>query len=120
MITDERIQAFSSKMQSVSDSMKHRDDFIQLSPQDMQKIMVKAALEAYEQSKWTPIDERVKNGDYYLIFQPDTAIPDQTVACWDSTWGDDGWWLVCDGKNPEIPLRGAEPTHYKLLTPPKE
>ena len=72
-----------------------------------------AELDAYMESNgWQTIETAPKDETYILVFQPDTLKPDITVVCWDDF---DEWWHCCDGKNPELPLRGEDPTHWMPL-----
>jgi hypothetical protein len=64
---------------------------------------------------WQPIATAPRDESYILIHQTGVLEPSQYVACFDPSWGDDGWWLVCDGKDPELALRGPEPTHWMPL-----
>lgn len=68
--------------------------------------------------EWLPIDERAKNGDYYLVWQESVLEPSVTVCAFDRDYSDGGWWMCCDGKNPDIPLRGPAPKMYKVLDRP--
>lgn len=63
---------------------------------------------------WMPIETAPKDGRYILINAP-SHDGGMTVACFDESWNDEGWWLQDDGKNPELPLRGKEPTHWRSL-----
>ncbi len=67
---------------------------------------------------WKPIETAPKDESYVLVKQSDVLEPSIYVACFDPAWGGDGWWLVCDGKNAELPLRGPEPTHWLPLPKP--
>lgn len=69
-------------------------------------------------SDWKPISEAPKDGTFILAYQPGVAAPDIVVVSFDEYWSQDGWWMCCDGKNPELPLRGPEPTHWQPLPPP--
>lgn len=66
-------------------------------------------------TEWKTIDSAPKDGTYILLFQPDALEPDMTVCAWF-----DDWWMACDGKNPELPLRGKQPTHWCPLPNPPE
>ena len=71
-------------------------------------------------SKWQDISTAPKDGTYILVHQTGTLAPNDFVVYFDRSWSDDGWWLTCDGKDPELPLRGPEPTHWMPLPkPPK-
>jgi len=70
------------------------------------------------ESKWQDISTAPKDGTYVIVYQTGVWEPSQTICCWDGSWGDDGWWMCCDGKDPEIPLRGPDPTHWQPLPPP--
>lgn len=78
------------------------------------KAQARAALEAVDYHSWMPIDDGAKSGAYVMIASK-RLDSGYGVARWDETWGDGGWWLLDDGKDTEIPLRGDEPTHYKPL-----
>jgi len=70
---------------------------------------------APQASEWLDISSAPKDGTYVLLYQPDTLIPDIVVCAWE-----DDWWQCCDGKNPELPLRGHSPTHWiPLPAPPR-
>ena len=60
--------------------------------------------------EWRPISEAPRDGTYILVYQPDALAPDITVVAWI-----DDWWHACDGKNPELALRGHNPTHFMPL-----
>jgi len=62
--------------------------------------------------QWQPIETAPRDGSYILVCQLGRSEPSVTICCFDDEWGNDGWWLCCDGKNPEIPLRGPEPSHW--------
>lgn len=62
--------------------------------------------------QWQPVETAPKNGTYIIVWQPNTLEPSQTIVCWDMY---DEWWHCCDGKNPEIRLRGVNPTHWMPL-----
>lgn len=66
-------------------------------------------------SEWQPIETAPRDGTWILICQYGCSEPSRLVASFDDGWGADGWWLCCDGKNPELPLRGPEPTHWMPL-----
>lgn len=61
--------------------------------------------------RWQPIESAPRDGSYMLI-ATESHDGGMTVARFDPEWGDDGWWMLDDGKNFEIPLRGPEPTHW--------
>ena len=67
---------------------------------------------------WQTFETAPRDGTYILAYQTDVLAPNHYVVCFDDSWGDGGWWMVCDGKNPELPLRGPEPTHWMPLTDP--
>lgn len=50
----------------------------------------------------------VSDGDECLILNDRGMF----VAQWDAAWGDDGWWMVSDGKDFERPLRGDAPSFW--------
>lgn len=62
---------------------------------------------------WMEIESVPKDGTYVLLWQ-EGSEPNHYVACWD-----DDWWMLCDGKEPWIPLRGEEPSYWHPLTKPK-
>lgn len=64
---------------------------------------------------WKTIDTAPKDETYILIYQSGVLEPSIYVAMFDESWSNDGWWMVCDGKNPELPLRGPAPTHWMPL-----
>jgi hypothetical protein len=74
----------------------------------------RVALEAVGYHSWMPIDDDAKDGAHILIAS-NRLDSGCGVAQWDETWNGDGWWIIEDGKNTEIPLRGDAPTHYKPL-----
>lgn len=69
---------------------------------------------------WQKLETAPRDGTYIIVYQKGVLEPSQTIVAFDSSWSDDGWWLCCDGKDPELPLRGPEPTHWKPLDPPPE
>lgn len=73
---------------------------------------IKKSLTIADNSQWRTIDSAPRDR-YITVRQPDSLMPDQTIVCWDE---EDKWWHACDGKNPDLPLRGNSPTHWKLLT----
>lgn len=77
----------------------------------------RTALEAVGYHSWMPIDDDAKDGTHILIAS-NRLDSGCGVAQWDETWNGDGWWIIEDGKNSEIPLRGDAPTHYKPLGEP--
>jgi hypothetical protein len=69
-------------------------------------------------SEWQPIETAPKDRTWIIVYQEGVAEPSQTVCAFDPSWGGDGWWTCCDGKNPDIPLRGPNPTHWMPLQSP--
>lgn len=70
-------------------------------------------------SEWEPIETAPKDGTHVLIYQTDVLAPNHYVAAYDDEWGNgEGWWVVCDGKVPDLPLRGPQPTHWMRLPDP--
>ena len=65
---------------------------------------------------WQPIETAPKD-EWILIATPQHDAG-MTTSMWDS---EVEWWMIDDGKNPELWLRGDAPTHWKPLPqPPKE
>lgn len=61
---------------------------------------------------WQDIASAPRDGTLIQIWQ-DGLEPNQYVAAFDDRWSNGGWWVICDGKNTEIPLRGPAPTHWR-------
>jgi len=61
---------------------------------------------------WQDIASAPKDGTPIQIWQ-EGLEPNQYVAAFDDRWSNGGWWVICDGKNTEIPLRGPAPTHWR-------
>lgn len=76
-------------------------------------------LQAALESQWLPIEAAPMDGTYVIVYQEGVLEPSQTICAWDDEW-DGGWWMCCDGKNPEIPLRGPAPTLFKRLDDPTQ
>jgi hypothetical protein len=55
-----------------------------------------------------------KDGDQRLICNDRGVF----VGEFDEHWTDGGWWMIPDGKNYEIPLRGDVPTHFMAVPNP--
>ena len=112
-VTDEMVEAFyNTHWNSLLADPKHE-----------LKSSIRVALAAALAAMWRPIEEygAEKHGEYILVWQPNTLAPNQTVVRFDPEWGGNGWWMACDGKNYELPLRGKPPTHFQPLpSPPKE
>ena len=70
-----------------------------------------AAARERERVRWQPIETAPRDETDCLV----TNDRGQFVAWFDSSWDNDGWWMVSDGKNIEYPLRGKEPTHWMPL-----
>jgi hypothetical protein len=72
---------------------------------------------------WQDIASAPRDGTPIQIWQ-EGLEPNQYVAAFDEGWSNSGWWLICDGKNTEIPLRGPAPTYWRHVfdapTPHKE
>jgi Lar family restriction alleviation protein len=66
---------------------------------------------------WQDIATAPKDGTYVTVYQTGVLEPSQCICMWDASWNG-GWWMACDGKDPELPLRGPEPTHWRPLPPP--
>jgi len=84
---------------------------------DIATLQALAAIDAMQGDGWRDIASappEVKNGSDVLVLNDRGMF----VAAFDKDWGDDGWWLVSDGRDHERPLRGSEPTHYRPLPPP--
>ena len=88
--------------------------------QDHHRDLARAAIAALNPPPgngggWQPIETAPKDGTYVLI-ATESHDGGMTTACWDAEWSSSsGWWLLDNGKDPEIPLRGAEPTHWMPL-----
>jgi hypothetical protein len=61
---------------------------------------------------WQDIASAPRDGTPIQIWQ-EGLEPNQYVAAFDDRWSNGGWWVICDGKNTEIPLRGPAPTHWR-------
>ena len=61
---------------------------------------------------WQDIASAPRDGTPIQIWQ-EGLEPNQYVAAFDDRWSNGGWWVICDGKNTEIPLRGSAPTHWR-------
>lgn len=67
-----------------------------------------------DKSPWQDIATAPKDGTYILI-----ATKRHDGGMTSARWDDDvDWWMLDDGKNPEIWLRGPAPTHWMPLPPP--
>jgi len=67
-------------------------------------------------SRWQDIEEAPKGDEHFiLIHQPEMMKPNMSVVFFDHDWGRDGWWMCCDGKNIELPLRGDPPSRFHPL-----
>lgn len=80
---------------------------------------MRAAIAAYEQAMWRPIEEAAKDLDRVLLFKPDEPLTgDYMVSAYWGPWysqeGGGDYWIACSGG----PLR--QPTHYRPLPPPPE
>lgn len=64
---------------------------------------------------WQPIETAPRDGTWILVRQSDVLEPSVAVCAFDPECSEGGWWMCCDGKNPEIPLRGPSPTHWMPL-----
>lgn len=66
-------------------------------------------------SQWQPIETAPKDGTSVLIHTEGPGCG-AAVCFFDTEWGDEGWWMLDDGKLAlELPLRGADPTHWMPL-----
>jgi hypothetical protein len=67
-------------------------------------------------SEWKDIATAPKDGTWVLVKQEGVLEPSVFVCAFDADWGSDGdgdgWWLCCNGKDPEIPLRGPAPSYW--------
>lgn len=87
--------------------------------QQAERAVISRAIRAFANAGaapegWRQIETAPKDGSYILLAVPNHD-GDMTVGHWDDAWSDDGWWLLDDGKNFEIPLRGKGPTHWMPL-----
>lgn len=71
-------------------------------------------------SGWMPIETAPKDGTPILLAAKgfDGGVG---IAAFDTGWSPDGWWMCDDGKRAvDLPLRGADPTHWQPLPTPPE
>ena len=78
----------------------------------------RAGLEAGKAEEWKLIGDTVDasvapwDGTPVLVRQTGVSEPDVFVCEFDVSWSAGGWWLCCDGKDTEIPLRGPAPKYW--------
>ncbi len=85
---------------------------------DVAVELARELLAMKELSGWQPIDTAPKDGTYVIVRQAGVLEPSMTICSFDKEWGEHGWWMCCDGKNPELPLRGPCPSEWMPLPNP--
>lgn len=104
-------QAAKAKYPYVTEDMPSRVATLRSRMSFIQGYLARAAKEG-----WQPIETAPKDGTYILIHNDRGTC----VAYFERGWGQDGWWLLDDGKNYEIPLRGSAPTHWHPIPTPAQ
>lgn len=84
---------------------------------------MRAAIAAYEQALWRPIEEAPKDGTVIDVWLGDASESDVNFYCTEGTRRSPGWsWYrgkfrPCAGLDVQVPVF-VTPTHYRPLPPP--
>lgn len=84
---------------------------------------MRAAIAAYEQAMWRPIEEAKKDGTIIDVWLGDASESDVNFYCTEGTRRSPGWsWYrgkfrPCAGLDVQAPVF-VTPTHYRPLPPP--
>lgn len=86
------------------------------------RVCARAAIAAYEQAMWRPIEEAKKDGTIIDVWLGDASESDVNFYCTDGTRRSPGWsWYrgkfrPCAGLDVQVPVF-VTPTHYRPLPP---